>query len=354
MQNFVNDNFKIDIFLDTNILVDYVLETNPILTHSIDYLNNKRSVRLHSSHYVEFELAEVLKICIFGYTVLGHYPDKKEKSQIKSNNWCVNGTDYTQKMQEIADIVNEKINMLKNSFENLFDDHVLHDKLITPTCNLFLHSNISKEDSLVTTSCIFPEDEKFLKFAALLSNDKQFCSAINKNKATLNNVMCSEEFNELSIMYAKNLNCSSINSQFNIYNYNETHSYEFIESFWNKKILELVKIKNRENFIGETYKHGKANTISGECIYFSLQGSTCLNNTHSLLFFTNDAEETISIKIKIKNNEIVFWNAEHPISLPNNNPDNLLYSFKPLEGILDFDEFTKLREPNNLVFYLNE
>ena len=64
MQHFVDDNFKIDIFLDTNNLVDY--------------LNNKRSVRLHSSHYVEYELAEVLKKSFFGHPVLGHYPNKQE------------------------------------------------------------------------------------------------------------------------------------------------------------------------------------------------------------------------------------------------------------------------------------
>lgn len=126
MQHFVNDQFKIDIFLDTNILVDYVLGTKPVLTHSLDYLNAKRSVRLRSSHYVEFELAEVLKICFFGYSVFGHYPNKQEKSQIKSGDWSGNGIDYTQKMQEVSTKVNQKMSMLKSTFDHLFDDHVLH------------------------------------------------------------------------------------------------------------------------------------------------------------------------------------------------------------------------------------
>ena len=37
MQHFVDDNFKIDIFLDTNILVDYVLGTKASLTHSLRF-----------------------------------------------------------------------------------------------------------------------------------------------------------------------------------------------------------------------------------------------------------------------------------------------------------------------------
>ena len=94
MQHFVDEKFKIDIFLDTNVLVDYVLGVNPSLTHSIEYLNNKRAVRLRSSHYVEFELTEVLKICFFGQIVFGHYPNKSEKAEIRTKDWNVNGINY--------------------------------------------------------------------------------------------------------------------------------------------------------------------------------------------------------------------------------------------------------------------
>ena len=352
MQHFVNDKFKIDIFLDTNILVDYVLGTKPILNHSINYLNNKRSVRLRSSHYVEFELTEVLKICFFGHSVLGHYPDKKEKLYIKNHNWDTNGLDYTQKMQEVSTIVNEKMSMLDSTFNRLFDDHVLHENLIVPTCNFILQSKVSREDCMVTISSVFPTNDDRLQYVALFSNDSQLCSAITGNKETINSVLSQEGLKTPVILNAKKLYYNSGKIQLNISD-NE-YDNETIEKFWDNMILELVKKKNIDAYIGSTYKFGKPNTVSGKCIYFNLQNTNTLNDANSILFFTNDAEETISIRVKTKKGNLEFWNGGHPVSLPNDNANDLRYSFRPFDDMLDSDEFEKLREPNHLVFYLNE
>lgn len=352
MQHFVNDNFKIDIFLDTNILVDYVLGENQALIHSIDYLNNKRSVRIRSSHYVEYELAEVLKICFFGYDVLGHFPSKQEKVRIKMHNWCENGVAYSQKMQEVSQKVDQKMSMLKSTFDNLFDDHVLHEELIAPTCDLLLHSIVSREDSLVAVSSVYPKRGEPIETVALLSNDNQFCSAINKNETTIESVMTPNGLKKPIILNAKKLTCSTIKSHFNISK--NIYDNHIIEKFWDKKILELVKQKNETAYIGTTYRFGKPGTISGECIYFRLQNSNVLNDSNSILFFTNDADETISLQLRTKDGDIIFWNNGKVVSLPNDNPIDNRYSFKPVNGKLDPDELDKLREPDNLVFYLNE
>lgn len=352
MQQFVNDNFKIDIFLDTNILVDYVLRCKPALTYSIDYLNSKRSVRIRSSHYVEFELVEVLKIIYFGYNVLGHYPNKQEKSQIKSGNWSWNGIDYTQKMHIISSKVDKEMSKLKSNFNHLFDDHVLHEGLIKPTCAFLLQSKVSREDCMVAISSVFPIVGNRLDFVAVLSNDSQFCSAIRNNVTTIDSVMSQEGLKKPLILDAKNLSCSSVRSHFNLSI--NPNSMQAIEEFWNKLILDLVKQKNINSYIGTTYKFGKPNTLSGNCIYFNLQNTSCLNDTNSFLFFTNDAEVTISVKLKTKTGNLELWNDGHPVTLPHNNGNNLRYSFMPLEGMLESDELEKLREPGNLVFYLNE
>ena len=352
MQHFVDDKFKVDIFLDTNILVDYVLGTKPVLKHSIDYLKDKKSVRLHSSHYVEFELSEILKICFFGYSVLGHYPNKQEKSQIKSNNWTINGVNYAQEMNEISERVNHEMFNLKTTFNRLFDDHVLHEGLIEPTCDLFLKSNISREDSLVTISSVYPKSDVVLDYVALLSNDSQFCSAITNNEEIIDYVMSLKGLKRPDILDTKQLCCDSITSHFNISEM--SYDNQTIEHFWDMKILELAKRKNKEAFVGITYEFGKPNDISGECVYFNLQDTNTLSDTNSLLFFTNDAEETISIKLKTRTGNLEFWNGGHSVTLPNDNVNDLRYSFKPLEGMLEPDELKKLREPGNLVFYLNE
>lgn len=352
MQHFVDEKFKIDIFLDTNVLVDYVLGVNPSLTHSIEYLNNKRAVRLRSSHYVEFELTEVLKICFFGQIVFGHYPNKSEKAEIRTKDWNVNGINYSTEIENVSSRVNTTMSNLRATFNQLFDDHVLHEKLIKPTCDLFLQSNVSREDSLVAISSVFPEKENHLNFVALLSNDSQFCSAMSINRGVINSIMDSNGLKSPTIMNAKNLSCESKTFQVNLNQNN--YSHRNLEKFWDKKIIELIKKKNESSYIGTTYAFGKPGTLPGQCIYFRIQDKSVLEETNSFIFLTNDAEETISLRLNTRKGKLELWNANHPVTLPNNNPDNTKYSFKPLDGMLEPDELSKLREANNLVFYLNE
>lgn len=203
---------------------------------------------------------------------------------------------------------------------------------------------------MVAVSSVFPTIDDRLEFVVLLSNDSQFCSAITNNEATIISVMSQKGLNKPLIMNAKKLICSTIKSHFNISN--NQYDNQTIEKFWNKMILELVKQKNKDVFIGTTYKFGKPNSVSGECVYFNLHNTSKFNDTNSILFFTNDAEETISLQLRAKNGNLEFWNGGQQVALPNDNANDLRYSFKPLDGMLDPDELEKLREPNNLVFYL--
>ena len=61
----VDEEYRVNIYLDTNILVDYIEGTYPLLNQSIDYLHSCPFVNLRSSHYVLFEYTEVLKYNLF-------------------------------------------------------------------------------------------------------------------------------------------------------------------------------------------------------------------------------------------------------------------------------------------------
>ena len=63
MSLIVEKDFKVNFYLDTNILVDYVQQGNQNLVDSLNYLAQSPFVNLRSSHYVEFEFAEVRKYC---------------------------------------------------------------------------------------------------------------------------------------------------------------------------------------------------------------------------------------------------------------------------------------------------
>lgn len=83
MKTIIDKCFKIDFFLDTNILVDYIQGENKKLVDSLEFLANSDFVTLHSSHYVEFEFTEVRKRNEFFRIAHGKYPPKdflKEKN----------------------------------------------------------------------------------------------------------------------------------------------------------------------------------------------------------------------------------------------------------------------------------
>lgn len=91
----VDEKYRVDIYLDTNILVDYIEGTYPLLNKSIDYLCSCPFVSLRSSHYVLFEYTEVRKYRLFmsksGKTKYTSFKDrlyslfrKKKKNLIKT------------------------------------------------------------------------------------------------------------------------------------------------------------------------------------------------------------------------------------------------------------------------------
>ena len=95
----VDNKFKVDFFLDTNILVDYVQGENQLLVQSLDYLAKCPFVTLRSSHYVEFEFTEIRKRNEFFKIVRGEYPSKKPEDRkcVKnygSKNWKDGEFDY--------------------------------------------------------------------------------------------------------------------------------------------------------------------------------------------------------------------------------------------------------------------
>ena len=83
---------------------------------------------------------------------------------------------------EITKLVIADFEMIQCNLGTIFDDHVLHNKLIYPTRDLCLASKISREDSMVTISCVYPKPnpDEILDFCILLSNDDQYVSSYQK------------------------------------------------------------------------------------------------------------------------------------------------------------------------------
>ena len=355
----VDEKYRVDIYLDTNILVDYIEGTYPLLNKSIDYLCSCPFVSLRSSHYVLFEYTEVRKYRLFmsksGKTKYTSFKDrlyslfrKKEKKLDKDalkakikRTWNRNSVDYNHIKVEVINKIQEELNILRNNLNLNFDEHVLHELLVFPTNSLCLSTKISKEDCLVLVSCMLPKEDKKLEHCILLSRDNQYYKSYQDNISDVDSV-----FQATNLELPQFINTNKIkyqqNKQLNLY---KDTSID-ITDVWNDIICSALKSKHSDSYIGETYFFGKSG-ISSQCVYFdTMNPDITLQESEGLLFISKDLKTKISIAGPFE-----YMNNGNKITLPYQNPEFTKYSFLP--NSITPDILEKLRQKGNLVFYEN-
>lgn len=337
----IEPEYRVNVYLDTNILVDYVEKTYPLLNKSIDFLAQCPFVNLRSSHYVLFEFTEVRKLRLFWAKADPVQADAYEnvKNTIKKT-WEYKGNVYDDFKAEITSTVSQELNYIKNSLQLNFDEHVLHEGLVYPTNSLCLATNISKEDCLVMVSCMYPEKNALLDHCLLLSRDSQYFKAYTDNRADSDKVFEENNLNSPSLIRTEDLRINERGTQYNLYN---NDGRTDIEKYWIWLITATLKKNHASQYVGMTYKHGREEEAK-KCIYFEMDGADKqLRESAGLYFVFNDLSQRI-----ILSGPFEFWNIQR-IELPHTNPVLPRYSFK-MEG-LDPNMLIKLRENGNCVFY---
>ena len=179
-----------NVYLDTNILIDYVEGKYPLLKRSIDFLSHCPFVYLRSSHYVLFEFTEVRKSLLFWKKADPEESrpfDNKVKSEIKSE-WKYNNVEYATFKDEITNTVLAELDMFRDVLGINFEEHVLHENLVYPTSSLCLATKISREDCLVMVSCMHPDVNLKLDHCLLLTRDARYYKAVQENDAEVKEV----------------------------------------------------------------------------------------------------------------------------------------------------------------------
>ena len=355
----VDEKYRVNIYLDTNILVDYIEGTYPLLNKSIDYLCSCPFVNLRSSHYVLFEYTEVRKYQLFMsksskieytsfkdklYSFFCRKDKELDKDAIKARikrTWNRNSVDYNHIKVEIINKIQEELNCLRNELNLDFDEHVLHEALVFPTNSLCLSTKISKEDCLVLVSCMHPKEDKKLENWIFLSRDDQYYRSYQNNINDVDSV-----FQASNLVLPQFIHTNKIkhhqNKQLNLY---KNTSID-IADVWNDIICSALKSKHSDSYIGETYSYGKSG-ISAQCIYFDTKNlNITLQKSEGLLFISKDLKTKISIAGPFE-----YMNNGNNITLPHRNPQFTKYSFLP--NSVAPDDLVKLRKKGNLVFYEN-
>lgn len=337
----IEPEYRVNVYFDTNILVDYVEKTYPLLNKSIDFLAQCPFVNLRSSHYVLFEFTEVRKLRLFWAKA---DPAKSRtyedvKYTIK-NTWEYNGKAYDDYKEEIVSIVSTELDFIKNSLQLNFDEHVLHDGLVYPTNSLCLATKISKEDCIVMVSCMHPDKDVILDHCLLLTRDSKYFKAYSENRSDAEKVFGDNNLHPPILVRTEDLRIGRQGTQYNLY---DNDGPSDIENYWIWLITSTLKTNHASQYVGTTYEHG-GNETARKCVYFEMDGANrVLRESAGLYFVFSDLTQKA-----ILSGPFEFWNYQ-PVELPHTNPDDSKYSFK-LEG-LDPDLLHKLRENGNSVFY---
>lgn len=339
----VDPEYKVNVYLDTNILFDYVENQFPLLTKSIDFLVQCPFVYLRSSHYVLFEFTENRKIKLFWEKADPTKSEEYNKVKYKiKQSWKYKDKEYSEFREDITKQIEAELNLFRNKLDINFDEHVLHEGLVYPTNSLCLQTKISKEDCLVMVSCMNPFKDMKLDHCLLLTRDEQYYKAYNENPVESDKVFNDNGLQKPILIRTEELSLGRHSPQYNLYDDNGRTD---IESYWIGLISKMLRTLRLREYVGSTYMHGATETAT-KCLYFEMDGpDKTLNETAGLYFVFNDLT-----KGTILSGPFEFWNQEK-ITLPHTNPDFPKYSFKA-EGI-DAELLSKLREDGNLVFYYN-
>lgn len=344
---YIESKFKIPIYLDTNILVDYIDNIYPLLNESISFLQTCPFVELRSSHYVKFEFVEVRKIILFSMKVRGTLPPKEERYKIKQT-WSLDGHDYSEYQQDIEAQVMSELVTISDNLNIIFDDHVLHEKLIVPTSELVLRTKLSREDSLVLTSSVTPQKDQYLSYVVILTLDRQFSTAACTIKSDIIDLFSHPQAGVPQIMNGHNLQCKGGGTTIDL-TIKDNHINDRVHGIWKDIILEFVKDKNKNNFAGYTYHYGERGD-SAKCVYFEMPPEQkTLIKSSSLCIIPPSLTNQIIISVP---EEDFYWNHGKIINVFPCELEHNQVSFMPQD--ITPEQLEIVRQEKCLVFYFDD
>lgn len=194
------EEFKVNIFLDTNILCYLVDDTYPSLTGFVKALSEMPVVSLYTSQYVLSELVEVRKKEDYYQEVMRKANSDGRYINISSfitHNKRYNIPHYPYEgdlVEPVTAKVESEINKIVNDFGISFDSE-FNGALMMPMKEICLATKISREDSLVLVSSLFRGKQKVApNRVILLTNDDDFETWSNQYKEEIEAVLAKKGY----------------------------------------------------------------------------------------------------------------------------------------------------------------
>jgi len=341
---YIEPKYIVNVYLDTNILLDYIEGNYPSLNISIEYLAGNPFVHLRSSHYVLFELVENRKARLFFEKT--KKPDDKYKKGMIKRNWSNNGHDYLEFSNDIKEQVMKDVTHLKDDLNIDFNEHVLHEGLLYPSNEVCLNTKISKEDSLVTVSCMNPKLNEPLDYCLILTHDRQYYNSFSAAQTDISKILENRNIKIPKLINVVQFPLNSTGSYTDLYNITSSTK---VKELWNHMILNSLKEMLIDAYIGRTYKFGTKG-IPTKCIYINAEESIGkeLRSSDGLICISKDLEQ-YKIISGDKENPLTYWNMGKSVTLPVLIENEPYFSFY-IKNLKD-EDLKWMREKGNIVFY---
>ncbi|MAM17843.1 MAG: hypothetical protein CME35_02590 [Gramella sp.] len=357
-ENVVIEDFKLKIALDTQILSYLLDKTYPTLNKFIEKLTESPFVNLVCSRFVTYELLGVRK--------LEHYLREIHSQTVSSNgtmnfssalkyryDWSAPELDYKDIYPKIKECIESELQMINDDFGIEYEDKNLHSDIWKPHQDLVLSSKISKEDSLVLMSSVFPNEGYKEDYLIFLTNDEGFYNGYchDKKIEAIDSIFDENSINQPIANKLKDIKTPLTDKKLNLLK--DEPDDDKLESFIHDFILEHIQKKKNSLFLGKTIRCEAKPDISRELICFKLDSEKELRNNIYVTIIPKDLKGVYNHPVKLSG----FYSYGEIKSYPYApNPEEpktykISVNIKDEEGnLLQEDLMERITESNNLVF----
>lgn len=290
MEN-INDSLRIKIALDTQILAYLVDNTYPSLTYFIKALSENPFVDIVCSKFAIYEFIGIRKLehylrCLVTETqkkggTLNFSSAIKYKSEFDSPE-----LKYIDTYETVKSEVEKELKLIYDDFGIIYESINIHNHLWKPHQDLVLSTKISKEDSLLLLSTIFPDELFREEFLILFTNDSQFHKAFNDTKwaEIQDNLFKTHSLIKPNIHSLKA--CELADKS--VINFTETNENEKILAFANTFVHEQINEKNNAFSLGKTINCACNDELKKQLLCFELENEKELVENIYLSILTKD------------------------------------------------------------------
>ncbi len=349
----IDDNFRIKIALDTQILAYWIDKTYPNLSLFIEELSKSPFVDIVCSRFAIYEFVGIRKVehylrcLVYKTTKNGATPNFSSALKYKNefNNPEIR---YLEVSSEIKEKIEEELKQIDNLLDVDYHTLTFPNRLWEPHQDLVLSTRMSKEDSLLLMSSIFNDEFKEEDYLVLLTNDGQFYRSIQDESG--------EIFQKHNLTKPKVYSLKEMNIEGTTINLvSDKKEEEIIKDFTTKFILERIKEKNEKLYIGKVKPCPKE--CKGKLLCFGLEANVLENNLY-LSVLSKNLEYLYNIESKLTNfhakreaiEEYPYTPIEYIDEKGEDISRNISVKVKKNGDYLSKEDYSKISQTGDLVF----